>query len=339
MVIPPAIGPSDDLHAWLLRGFVEAGLPDLTLGGFAPEGGAFSAASLRENGGIDGLCLSFIGWEGGEDWVYRAVVLGGAAHVTCRDTLFSHRYAGLRAQELGPRILADVRAHNDAFAAWLGQGGQPTLGEQRAIVDIRGEPASRALLDFVERRYRSGETLEAGPSAGWWIAQATRSALGAGIGMGRGVDPTYRLGAATPLHDLPEYREYADSVRSLGTWIMGLGFAAVVVAAVALTLAGYNVMQQRADVVLTRGMSSATDLLEANAYPLLAFLTSGIFSACWLLAGSRMRALRSLSLVKGLLVVSMIPCAGAWCLVGLPVGGWAFYRLLDKKAAAVFGRG
>lgn len=338
MVIPPAIGPSDDLHAWLLRGFVEAGLPDLTLGGVAPEGGAFSAENLRANGGIDGMHLVFPGWEGGEDWVYRAVVMGSAVHVTCRHTLFSHAYAGVRVAELGHRIVADVRTHNGAFAEWLAQGGQPTLGEQRAIVDNRGAPASRALLDFVERRYRRGETLESGPSQGWWIAQATRSALGAGIGIGQGIDPTYRLGAATPIHDLPEYRAYADSIRSLGAWVMGLGFGAVVAAAVALTLAGYNVMQQRAEVVLTRGMTSAADLLESNAYPLLAFLTSGLFSVCVIVAGSRMRALRSLRLIKGLLVVSMIPCSGPFCFAGLPVCGWALYRLLDKKSGPVFGR-
>ncbi|GDX81185.1 hypothetical protein LBMAG42_29960 [Deltaproteobacteria bacterium] len=341
MVIPPAIGQSDDLHAWLLRGFVEQGLPDVTLGGVVPETGAFNAENLRFNGGVEGVCLCFPGFEPGEEWVYRVAVVGGAGaavQVTCPDTLFSHAYAGISPQELGGRILADARAHNEAFVAWRAQGGQVSLGEQRAIADARGIPASRGLIELLERRYRAGENLIAGPAAGWWISEQARPTLGAAIKVGGGIDPTYRLKAEAPIHDRPEYREYAASIQSWGAWLIGLGFGAVVISGLALTYAGYNVFQQQASVILTKDISGAAGLLESSAYPLLSFLTSGTFALCWIVAGLRMRALRNLLLVRILLVISMIPCSGACCFVGLPVGGWALYKLIDEKAGPVFGR-
>ncbi len=339
MVIPPAIGAADDLHAWLLRGFVEAGLPDVTAGGEVPEAGAFNARSVYEGGGVDGVHLCFPGYDPGEEWVYRCVVAGVSVHVACPDTLFTHAYAGLSPAALGGRVLADARAHNEAFLAWRGQGGNPSVAEMRAIPQVRGTPASQALVRFLERRYHAGQGLAEGPSQGWWVQASTPRALGQGISAGLGYDPTYRLKGETPLHDRPEYREYAASIRTLGTVMLVTASVSMLGAGLALTYAGFNVFKHRADIILARGISGYQDLLTANAWPLLFFLTAMVFAICLILAGLRMRALRNLMLVRVLLGLAAVPCSGACCLVGLPVAGWALYRLSDEKAAAVFARG
>lgn len=338
MVVPPAIAAADDLLAWCLRGVIEAGVPDVTLGGEVPEGGALNAENLRFNGGVDGLLIAFPGYDPGEEWVYRCVAVGATVQVSCADTLFHHAYAGLPPAELGGRILADARAHNDAFVKWRAQGGQPAVGEMRAIPAPRGAPASQALVAFVERRYRAGKTLADGPAHGWWVSASTPIALGAGIGVGAGQDPTYRLKGKVPVHELPEYREYAASIKTLGTVCIVTGVVGFLLGGLILTYAGYNVFVQRADIILTRGISQVADLLTANAWPLLSFTGALVFTVSMVLAGLRMRALRNLTLVRALLGVAAVPCSGLCCFGGLPVAGWALYKLMDDKAPAVFGR-
>jgi len=292
MVIPPAIGSADCLHAWVLRGWVDAGVPDATLGGVVPEGGSFSAENVRRNGGVEGLELVFPGFDAGEEWNYAVVVAGASVHVCCGDTLFSHAYAGIPPQQLGARIVADVRAHNQAFVAWRTGGGVVGLAETRAIRPPRGQAASRGLIDLLERRYRGGHTLASGPAEGWWIEANAARALGGAIRSGQGLDPTFRLGAQGPMIERPEYREYAAKMRTLGSVVMGVGVGGLVVGGLGLAWAGFNVSKQRWDVILTR---------DGPGIPLLIFVGALVFAGSMFTAGLRMRALRNLMLVRVLL--------------------------------------
>ena len=337
MVIPRAMGAADDVLAWVLRGWVEAGVPDLTLGGTIPESGALSAENVRYNGGVEGVLLTFPGFDPGEEWVYAVVAAGASVHVACGDTLFVHAYAGLKPEEYGGRILADVRAHNEAFTRWRAEGGVVGLSESRSIRIPRGEGVSRALSDLVERRYAIGQTLEPGPAEGWWLEAHTSRAFGGAIRVGDGADPTFRLGAVAPTADNPEQRAYAASIRTLGGVLMGVSIAGALVGGLVLTWAGFNVFKQRADVILTRGIDGVGDLLTVNAWPLLSFLGAVVFAGALFTAGLRMRSLRNLTLVRVLIAVAAVPCSGGCCVVGLPLGAWALYRLSNKHAAAVFG--
>lgn len=337
MVIPRAMGAADDLLAWVLRGWVEGGVPDLTLGGEVPAAGGFSAENIRTNAGADGLLLTFPGFDPGEEWVYVVVAVGKSVQVACGDTLFSHAYAGVPPAELGLRILADVRAHNEAFQAWRAQGGVVGLSESRSIRAPRGDGGSRAWVDLLERRYTLGRTLEAGPSEGWWLQANTSIALGGAIRKGEGADPTFRLGAVLAEAQSPEERAYAASMQSLGMGLIVASVLGALVGGLGLTWAGFNVFRQRADVILTAGLTGVSDLLTVNALPLLSFVGAVVFSAAFFTAGLRMRARRNLVLVRALLVVGAIPCSGACCFAGLPLAAWALYRLQSPHAAKVFG--
>ncbi len=337
MVIPRAMGAADDLLAWVLRGWVEAGVPDLTLGGTLLESGSFSAENVRRQAGSEGILLSFPSFDPGEEWVYVVVAAGSSVHVTCGDTLFSHAYAGIAAHEVGGRILADVRAHNEAFGRWRAEGGAVGLAESRSIRSPRGEGTSRVLVELLEKRYAVGRTLQSGPEEGWWLQAHTAAALGGAIRVGEGVDPTYRLGAIGPALENPEQRAYAASIRSLGGWVMGSSVVGAVVGGLGLAVAGFNVFRQRADFILTRGLDGMGDLLSVHAIPLLSFVGAMVFFGSFFTAGLRMRALRNLTLVRVLLVIGAVPCSGACCLAGLPLGAWALYRLQSPHAAVVFG--
>jgi hypothetical protein len=337
MVIPPAIGAAADLLAWVLRGWVEAGVPDHTLGGEAVEGGSFSAENIRLNGGVDGLLLAFPGFDPGEEWVYTVVAAGSAVHVACGDTLFSHAYAGLRPEEIGGRVLADARAHNASFHAWRGQGGVAGFSESRSIRTPRGDAVSRPFQEFLERRYRLAQTLAAGPAEGWWVSAMSARVLGSAIRVGEGADPTFRLGPVSAVAESPEQRAYAASVRTLGSVVMGVSVVGALTGGLGLAWTGFNVFKQRADVILTRGLDGVGDLLSLNAWPLFTFIGAVVFAGAFFAAGLQMRAVRNLMLVRVLLVVGALPCSGGCCFVGLPLGAWALYRLSSPHAAVVFG--
>src|SRR3990172_1447211 len=123
----PAIAGSDDLHAWLLRGLVQAGAPDRTLGGTIPPTGAVNAENARLNRGVEGVLVVFPGVEAGEEGVFALLVVrdavGSRVAVRCPDALFSHDYPASPPEPVAARILQDVRAHAAAFSDWRRKGG------------------------------------------------------------------------------------------------------------------------------------------------------------------------------------------------------------------------
>jgi hypothetical protein len=283
------------------------------------------------NGGVDGVELVFPGFEPGEEWVYAVTVVGGrggAVHVRCRDTLFAQSYAGLPAPQLAGRIGADVLAHNESFVSWRSSGGQPSLGEQHAITPLPGIPCAPGFRELLERRYRMGQTLAAGPAEGWWVQTLSKGTLGGQIGLGSGADPTYNLRGKVPVSELPEYRELARHLRLLGTIGLGFGAVSAIAAGVSFTWAGYNVFLQRVDLVLMRA-------LQENFWPLLSFLGASMFSLAWILAGLRLRALRNRTLILVCVGVGMLPCLGPCGFAGMFLGGWTMWKLLDERARAV----
>lgn len=328
-----AIAGADDLHAWLLRGFIEAGLPDVTLGGEYPESGAVNAENLRFNQGVEGVLLCFPGFEPGTEWIYGVAPAGGAhaVHVRCRDTLFSQSYAGLPVDQLAARILHDARTHNQAFVQWRAQGNEPSLAEQRAIGEARGVACSTTLSTFLEGRYRGGQTLSEGPSMGWWNAGMTRKALGGQIAMGQGFEASYRLAGELPVHETPEYRNYAESLKTLGTVMVVVGTVSFLIAGLSLAYAGYNVFLQKAEYILG-------DAWKRDAYPLSLFLMASTFALAQVVGGFRLRALRNLWLVRCCAFLAILPCVGPCWLVGLPLGAWVLYKLADDKARPIFER-
>jgi hypothetical protein len=329
----PAIGPHDDLHAWLLRGFTEAGLPDQTRGGDAPIEGAVSADELRLGGGVGGVLLQFAGFDPGEEWTYAVqpcLVEGkGSVHVRCEDTLFAHHYPDRPPERVAAAVLADVRAHTAAFRAWRQSGAEASMAERRSIPSVRGLACTPEFARWVQGHYAAGGSLTDGPPAGWWVQGFTKAAIGAAITVGEGREPEYRLGPAeaTPLLQRPEYRAYVEDLRKVGLAMYGTGAVVTAVSAMILAVFGYNLFLHRAEVVLGQ-----------LGWPAAGVVTTGMLVTAHLLAGWRLRVARNRRLIQVCAVLGMIPCLGPCFPAGLPAGIWTLRILSDKRAEAVFGR-
>lgn len=320
----PAVAGFDDLHAWLIRGFVEAGLPDHTGGGrpWHPDG-ALNLENVFSDQGAGGVLLEFFGQAGAEpvpedEYTYQALVVhdatGARVVVRCPETVYFQVFPADRPDTLGATILAHVRQHNARFTAWRSQGGEVSYADRLSVQEVRGTACDRGLVALLGDLRRRGVPLEAGPSQGWWVQ--SRAAIGRAIGVGKGTDPTYHIGpksGADP--DSAENRAFVEKARKVGTVLLVLSGLTVVYLAAGGTLAYW-----RYGVRVSAGLVASGVLWAALA--------------AW--AGVLLRRLRSLTLARVLAVVLMLPCFGPCCAAGLPVGAWALWVLRNPRARVVF---
>lgn len=325
------IGGFDGPWPRLLRGFVELGLPDQTrLVAAAPETGAVSAEPLLQpdsNG--PALHLVFGAGPGlDEEYTYtlRVVVEPRGVSVLVRspDTLFHHVWAGLPLESLPARILADLRAHTEAFVAWRSQGGEPGYAERLAIPDGASSPAGADFVRFLDALYRAGHRLDEGPARGWWgrsgAAQAQSVPL---ITAGLGQDRSYRLG--TGLEEDPALRDHRDRLVFAGQLLVALGGVYFLTAGITFIYtiwAWFTAGAPPWAALATTLGGGATSILLGLAGQALVDLRRR-----WLFPQSD--AIRILLIGVSLLV--MMPCSGACCVVGLPIGGYTLWLLIDGK--------
>lgn len=315
-----AIAGFDDLHAWLVRGFVEAGVREGTSA--TPEG-ALDVGSFLGDQGAGGLQLHFLGQAGADpvpedEYVYQVYVVrdatGERVIARCAETVYHQVFADRPRETVGARVVAHIRQHNDRLTAWRAQGGEVSYAERLSIPEVRGVACERALVQHVAELRRRGVALEAGPAQGWWTM--SRAQVGAAITAGKGAEPTYRLGKDRSADmEAAENRAFADRVRPVGTAFAvlgGLGLLYVV------------------------GGGAATWWTYGSRYGAAVIASGLLWSAAALVCGLKMRALRSLTLVRVLAALTMLPCWGACCMAGLPLGAWALWVLKEPRARVVF---
>lgn len=320
----PAIAGFDDLHAWLIRGFVEAGVPDVTgSSSFLPDGG-LDLDSLYTDQGASGLLLTFLGQAQDapvpdDEYTYTVCVVrdatGERVVVRCAETLYHHTFAGVPAPQLGVQILTHVRAHNEAFTAWRAKGGAISYAERLSIPEVRGVACDRGLVALLADLRRKGVPLSAGPASAWW--GVSRQAMGAAIKAGKGQDPTYRLGKGPTEAEqaVAENQEYADRVRKVGGWLLGVGGASLFWLFAGTGVAWYKY---------------------GSSYAAGVAVGAFVFAFAFAFAGWQMRSLRMLTPVRIALVVAMLPCVGPCCVAGAPLGAWGLWVLKDPRARRVF---
>lgn len=320
----PALAGFDDLHAWLIRGFVEAGLPDHTGGGrpWNPDG-ALNLENLFSDQGASGLLLEFLGPAGLEprpedEYTYQVQVVqdatGAQVVVRCPETVYFQAFPAQRPETLCATILAHVRQHNARFTAWRAQGGEVSYAERLGVQEVRGASCDRGLVAFLADLRKRGVPLESGPSQGWWVP--SRKDIGRAIQAGKGADPTYHIGpksGADP--DAAENRAFAAQARQVGTVLFVLAGLTTLYLVAGGALAYWRYGGQAMAGVVASGL-----------------LWAGL--AAW--TGTLFRRLRSLTLARVLAVVLMLPCFGPCCAAGLPVGGWALWVLRSPRARVVF---
>lgn len=316
----------------LIRGFVDLGLPDHTrlVVAAPPEGAVSVEALLKPDAAGGALELMFGGGPGLDDTYTYTVRLahesrGVSVLVRSPDTLFHHVWAGHPVESLPGRILADLRAHTAAFVEWRRQGGEPSYAERMAIPDGASSPAPAEFVRFLDALYRAGHRLDEGPARGWWgRSGAAQAPSTPAITAGLGIDRSYRLGTA--VEDDPELRAHRDRLASAGKLLVGLG--ALYVATAALS-AVYTVWAW----------------YRSGAPPWAALATTfggGLSGVLVALSGQALLDLRRRWLFRdsetirtwlvGVSVLVMLPCSGACCVVGFPVGVWTLWLVLDDKS-------
>jgi hypothetical protein len=324
-VISPAFAGRSDAHAWMIRGWVESGVPE-SLGGHEAVGGVFELGPRGE------LELRFASVPSDLPHVYAAsrhVDAAGNAvwWVCCPETLFLGSFEEAPVEALGARVIAHVRHHDAAFAAWRGQGGAVSPTERAGVQAPRGGvPADPALLRVIAALRAGGAGLADGPAAGWWSGgvaggPADRRALGAAITAGEGREPAYRL--RVDATQSPGALAHAARIRTAGTALIVIGAAGVVLGGLALVAA--------VGVGLSMGWWRVAEQPGAVA-AVVAGVPAGIAQV---VAGWSMRSLKRPELARWLALLAGLPCAGACCFVGLPAGAWAFYVLRDPRTAVV----
>lgn len=325
----PAIADSDDLYAWLIRGFVESGLPDHTRGGQEwTAAGALNLENFIQGQGAGGVLLQFRGQAGDspapeDDYTYQVCVVrgpeGSGVAVRSEDTLFHHIFPADPA--IAATIVGELRAHNDTFTQWRAKGGTTNAGQRRALPDVRGASADRALITVLETLRRANRSVVEGPANKWWV-KAGGPAGSLKIEAGLGQEPVY-ITRKQQVTLSPEDLEHAERLRFAGLILMissGMSFLFLILAT---GYAGFDIW--RFNSVTAQGYST-----------IFSVCASVLFAAMHGYAGFRLRSLRSRGLVRIVAILGMLPCVAPCCLMGLPLGAWVVYLLQDERSTRVF---
>jgi len=343
-----AIADSDAPYAWLIRGFVEAGLPDHSRGSpvWIPTG-ALNLENFLQGQGAGGILLEFLlqahDAPVSEDaYSYQVVVArapeGTEVVVRSEDTLFHHVFSswgggaepprnapplGTDLVALARHILDEVRAHNERFTAWRASGGVATVAQRRGIPPADGVVADRALLAVFETLRRANRSILEGPANRWWVTD--RVAAGpVRIEAGLGQEPQY-ITRRTTVALSPDEVEHAERLRFAGTILFVSAGFSLLVFLVATGLSGWNLYAQGTRWLFAQGWAT-----------IVGVGASFVFAGVHVVAGWRLRQLRGRMLVTILTVLGMLPCFFPCCAAGLPAGAWVIYLLRDERTKKVF---
>ncbi|MES2640958.1 MAG: hypothetical protein V4850_15820 [Myxococcota bacterium] len=328
-----AIAESNDLYAWLIRGFVESGLPDHTRGGREwTATGALNLENFIQEQGAGGIGLEFRGQAVADpspedEYTYQVSVVRGPEGtqivVRCAETLFHHAFEVSEPIEaLAGHILGQLRAHNDAFTAWRAKGGETTYAQRVGIPNVKGTTCDRALVTVLETLRRANRSVAEGPANKWWIKAGGKGSV-TKIEAGLGLEPEYRTKKAM-VRVSPEDLAHAKRLRGAGMLLILSGLASMGFLVLATAFAGYNVYT-----LGTRGITSQPWLMASMVGTL-------VFGGVQIFGGLRLRALRNMGLVRVLAILGMLPCLAPCCGVGIPVGAWVLYLLHDDRSSKVF---
>ena len=351
-----AFGTFDEPHAWLIRGLVEYGWPDVTrTGGFTPPGafGGFNLGRILAGQGEAGVGLEIPAVSGGralpEDGTYQFQVqvvrlrdgqLG--LGVRCPEANFVQELPYDRANPLHAAgyLNQALQQYVSEFVAWRHAGGEVTWAQRAGIPTFIGEPPSPMLVAFIQQKIASHERFDQGPGRAWWITDGPggpsplgppgRPAWGELIQSGQGGgDPVYLSAEARA-----EAAREASRAAALG--VPGV------------SLARQHAERQLKGPAIALMVISGLGLLQGLLWIINAFVTIWVFGidrpfavlfsfvlgllvmvgGAVSLYGARklLAAERSVLVYAPMIYAALLPIC---CLPGLPISIWALLRWRD----------
>lgn len=178
----------DEPHAWLIRGLVEYGWPDLSpVGGRIPPGrtGGLELMRFRDSRGKDGVHLLLVAAAGGQvvaddgiyDFAIRCYRRDGRWMVGLRcveaNFLQEFPYDADNPTWAAGYVHQAITGYVPQFAQWRLQGGELSWAQRKGLPELEGEPCSEALARFIDELVRTRRGLDTGPVEGWWIGRDT----------------------------------------------------------------------------------------------------------------------------------------------------------------------
>lgn len=186
-----AFASFDEAHAWLIRGLVEYGWPDIThAGGRVPPGvfGGIDLSRLADSQGREGVFLEVRAVADGrtcdEDGTYTFQVQvtqgreGLAISVRCPEANYLQEFPYDPANPIHAAgwVHQAITQYVPDFVRWRLSGGEVSWAQRSGMPTVDGEPCSPALAQFVRGRIDAHRRFDVGPSEGWWLDEAQPAA-------------------------------------------------------------------------------------------------------------------------------------------------------------------
>ncbi len=215
--MPIAFGTFDEPHAWLIRGLIEYGWPDVSRsGGYVPPGvfGGLDLSRLPETEGREGIVLEVPATVNGQrfdddgTYHFQAQVIRSATNgqlalaVRCPEANYIQEFAydATNPTWAAGFIHQALTQYVPQFIQWRQQGGEVTWAQRQGIVEMDGEPCSGPLSGFVAESIRAGRSFDRGPAEGWWVgSRSPLSTAGGSVSTGPAVPGMLRQGGPTPV--------------------------------------------------------------------------------------------------------------------------------------------
>ncbi|MDG1478391.1 MAG: hypothetical protein P8R54_02325 [Myxococcota bacterium] len=335
----PAFAGFREPHAWLIRGLVEYGWPDVTrAGGRVPPGmfGGFDLTRFAGGYGREGfsLCVPAIVEEQWlkEDGVYDFVIKMTRSPsgemvfaVRCPEANFFEEFVFDRANPLhiAGYIHQSLTTYVPDFVRWRQGGGEVTWAQRAGMPEVQGEPCSSLLSQFINERVNLRRSMDVGPAESWWMDGESEGWAGGAIAsVGRAAE-----------NERGEDGELQEAARFLAeSTVKPPGMALTTMATIGLL----NGFLWLGNVALTVSFM-ATDLLtgDPSRYVFSMMISSVIgFSlisgGALAMAGAR----KYRKLENGPLMwfsIAYAAASPACCLLGAPFAAWAIYSWLRPE--------
>ena len=193
----PAFAGFQEPHAWLIRGLVEYGWPDVTrAGGRVPPGvfggfdlSRFSGSQAREGFSLYVPAMADEGWLQ-EDGVYEFIVKMTRSTsgqiiftVRCPEANFLEEFPFDSSNPLHASgyIHQSLSTYVPDFVRWRQSGGEVTWAQRAGMPEIQGEPCSSLLSQFINERVNLRRPMDVGPEEHWWMDEASSGWTGGAI--------------------------------------------------------------------------------------------------------------------------------------------------------------
>ncbi|MFT5682752.1 MAG: hypothetical protein ACI8RZ_003676 [Myxococcota bacterium] len=335
----PAFAGFKEPHAWLIRGLVEYGWPDVTRASGRVAPGVFGGFDLTRFSGGHGregfsLCVPAIA---DEQWLKEDGVYDFGVKMTrspsgqmvfairCPEANFFEEFTFEPANPLhiAGYIHQSLTTYVPEFIRWRRGGGEVTWAQRAGMPEVQGEPCSSLLSQFINERVLLRRSMDDGPAESWWMDSEVEGWSGGAIAsVGRAAE-----------NERGEDGELQEASRFLAeSTVKSPGLALTAMATVGII----NGMLWLGNIALTV-FFMATDLLTGDPSRYVPSMAFSIVVGFGLLGGGALAlagARKYRRLEGGLLMwfsIAYVAASPMCCLLGGPFSMWAIYCWLRPE--------